>query len=265
MAFIEAIGGAATDIREGFRATPLWWRLGIDSTVARYRRTILGPFWMASSTIATGFALSIVFGTIFGGDWRHNFPFILAGVLSFNLASGLIADGAQVFMNSSGIMQVRNFPLSFYSLLMCDKAVINFVHQLVAFLVITFLFRVGAIPNWTIVLTLPLVVLIGLFASFPLGMISTRYRDVSYFIMLILQSMFMLTPVFWPRSQMPAHFRWIVTYNPFAYMVEVLRQPLIGHPAAVSDIVACCMFLAVAVLLAIVCLALFRRRVTFWL
>jgi hypothetical protein len=94
MEFFDGIWGVFADIAEGVRLSPLWWKLGVEQTIARYRRTVLGPFWVASTTISTGIALSVVFGAIFGGDWRGNFPFILSGVLAFQLSSGLLGDGA---------------------------------------------------------------------------------------------------------------------------------------------------------------------------
>ena len=265
MTFVDRMGDVAGDVTEGFKLAPLWWRLGIDQTVARYRRTALGPFWLASSMVATGFALSIVFGTIFGGDWRQNFGFILSGVLSFNLVSSMISDGAQTFINASGTMQIRKLPLSFHSLLVCDKSLINFTHQVVAFWVVTAVLRLFPIPHWQLLFTLPLVMLIGFLMSFPLGMVSVRYRDVSYFISFVLQAAFMLTPVFWRRSQIPPKLHWIVDWNPLAHMMEILRQPFLGHPAPMEDLIGVFYILIIALVLALVSLFFWRRRVVFWL
>jgi ABC-type polysaccharide/polyol phosphate export permease len=265
MEFLDALAGAFADIREGIRLSPLWWRLGVDQTIAKYRRTILGPFWLASSTIATGFALSVVFGAIFGGDWRSNFTYIFSGVLTFGLSGAMITEGVGTFLGASHNMQVRNLPLSFHSFLAYDKALINFAHQVVAFWFLTICFRLFPVPHWELIFTLPLVLAVGFFLSFPLGFISTRYRDVGNFIGFILTAMFMLTPVFWRRSQIPAKLQWIVTYNPLAHMMEVLRQPFLGHPAPMGDLIAVFILLGGAVVLAIFSLAFFRRRVVFWL
>jgi ABC-type polysaccharide/polyol phosphate export permease len=265
MEVFDAVNGVFSDIAEGVRLSPLWWKLGLEQTIARYRRTLLGPFWVASSTISTGLALSIVFGTIFGGDWRGNFPFILSGVLCFQLSSGLLSDGAGTFIGASGLMQIRNLPLSFHSFLMCDKQIINFAHQILAFWLVTACFGLFPLPHWSLLLTLPLIIFTGFLFSFPLGMLSARYRDVNYFIGFILQGLFMLTPVFWRRSQIPPKLQWIVDLNPLAHMLEVLRQPFLGHPPPLSDLEGVMVTLAVGLILAVASLALFRKRVVFWL
>ena len=61
---------AINDVRTGVQMAPLWWRIGLDNLSSRYRRTVLGPFWMAASTMATGLALAAVFGGLMGGDFR---------------------------------------------------------------------------------------------------------------------------------------------------------------------------------------------------
>ena len=261
----EEANGAFEDIREGVRLAPLWWRLGLDQTVARYRRTLLGPFWLASSTVATGIALAVVFGAIFGGDWRTNFSFILSGVLCFNLTSSLISEGAQTFIGASGTMQIRRLPLSFHVFLTCDKALINFAHQVVAFWIVTACLKLLPVPHWELIFTLPLVVATGFFLAFPIGMVSTRYRDVNYFVGFILQGLFMLTPVFWRRSQIPVKLRWLVDFNPLAHMMDILREPFLGHPAVATDVKAVVFTLLMAMAISLLSLASFRRRVVFWL
>ncbi len=265
MKFFDALTGAFGDIWEGVLLAPLWWKLAVEQTISRYRRTLLGPFWLASTTVATGIGLSLIFGTIFGGDWRGNFPFILSGVVSFQFASGVLSDGANNFLAASPLMQTRKLPLSFYSFLMCAKTVINLAHQIVGFWLVTAVLRLFPLPHWEFIFTLPLVLAVGFLLSFPLGMIATRFRDVNYLIGFVLSTMFMLTPVFWRRTQIPPKLQWIVDYNPLAHMLEVLRQPLLGHPVPLGDLSATIVFMVIGGVLAITSLALFRRRIVFWL
>jgi ABC-type polysaccharide/polyol phosphate export permease len=166
-------------------------------------------------------------------------------------------------------MQTRRLPLSFHGLLNLDRMLINFAHQLLGFWIVMgvmTLFHVQfAIPRWEFLPDLALVVSIGFLLSFPVGMISARYRDVNYFIGFILQMAFMLTPVLWHRSQLPVWLHPLADYNPLAHMMEILRQPLLGHPPLVSDLMAVLLTWVVSAVLAVSCLALFRRRVVFWL
>jgi ABC-type polysaccharide/polyol phosphate export permease len=256
---------AVHDLREGVRLAPIWWRMAIEQTITRYRRTVLGPFWLASSIIGMAVGLTLVFGPILGGDWRSNFPFVLSGLLCWSLVGGGINMAAGVFLGASGLMQSQKLPLSFHSSMAVSRTLIDFAHQAVGFWIAMAVVRLFPIPHWHLLLTLPIVVLTVFLLTFPLGMLSARYRDVGYFVSFILQPLFLLTPVFWRRASMPAHNYWIVDYNPLAYMLEVLRQPLLGHPVSMKYFTWAVLVLAVCALAAAVSLILHRRRVIFWL
>ncbi len=265
MAGTDDLRKAVNDVVQGVRLAPLWWKVGIEQTVTRYRRTLLGPFWMASSMLATGLSLSVVFGAVFGQNIHEMLPFILSGVLAWGLVGGVVTDGAGTFTSASGAMQIYRLPLSFHVLLQMDRLLINFAHQIVAFWFVMAVLRLFPLPHWELLFSLPLIVLIGLCVSFPIGMLATRFRDFGLLIGVIMQVLFMLTPVFWKPTLVPPRLQWIVVYNPFAHMIAIVRQPLLGHPAPVGDWAASVMILAVTATLALISLVLFRRRVVFWL
>jgi ABC-type polysaccharide/polyol phosphate export permease len=106
---------------------------------------------------------------------------------------------------------------------------------------------------------------IGFFLSFPIGMLSTRYRDVAQFVGIAMGALFMLTPVFWRRAQVSNEMLWIVDYNPLTYMLELVRQPLLGHPADLRYWVVSLLILVVSAGFAVLSMAAFRRRVVYWL
>jgi ABC-type polysaccharide/polyol phosphate export permease len=220
---------------------------------------------MASSTLATGIALSLVFGSIFGGDWRGNFPFVLGGVVAWSLVGGMVTDGAGTYIGASGTMQAHKLPLTFHNFLQLDRTLINFVHQVVAFWLVTAVLRLGTVPHWQLILGVGAVLIVGFLLSIPLGMLSARFRDISYMVSFLMAALFMLTPVFWRRSQMRGNMHWIVDLNPLSHLLEVVRQPLLGHPAALHDWIAVGFTAVAAAILALFGLVKFRRRVVFWL
>lgn len=265
MSSYNGYAAALKDIDEGVRLAPLWWRLGLEQTAARYRRTLLGPFWLAGSTIATGFALVVVFGGVLGGNWRESVPFILTGVMVWAIVSGVVAEGSQTFLGASGHIQSQRMPLSFHVFLQMNRVMINFVHQVVAYWIMLLVLGFFTLPHWQLLFSIPIIMIIGFFLSFPLGLLATRYRDVAQFIQVAMGALFMLTPVFWRRAQVSNELVWIVDYNPFTYMLEIVRQPFLGHPAPLNYWIGSLVVLAASIILAFVSLATFRRRLVFWL
>jgi ABC-type polysaccharide/polyol phosphate export permease len=261
----SSFAAAVQDLREGVRLAPVWWRVAIEQTITRYRRTVLGPFWLASTTIGMAIGITLVFGPILGGDWRSNFPFVLAGLLVWGIVGGGLNTAAGVFLGASGLMQSQKLPLSFHSSLAMSRLCIDFAHAVVGFWVALAAVRMFPLPHWNLLITLPLVIGTIFCLSFPLGMLSTRFRDVGYLINFILQPLFLLTPVFWRRAAMPERNYWIVDYNPLAHLLEIVRQPLLGHPAPLQYLSGSLIIFACSAVAAIVSLMLYRRRVVFWL
>lgn len=258
------VSAAVADLSEGFRLAPVWWRLGLEQTWNRYRRTLLGPFWLASATLTTGLSISFVFGPLLGGSFREALPHILGGLLAWSLVSGVVVEGTNAFLGGAGMMQSQRLPLSFFSLLTANKVMINFLHQILAFWALMAVLRLLTIPHWSMLLAIPVILLAGFFVSIPFGMLAARYRDIGFLISAVFGALFLLTPVFWNRAQLSPEKRWIADYNPFAHLLEILRQPLLGQMAPAQNWYVALGIIAGGALAALASLALFRKRVIFW-
>jgi ABC-2 type transport system permease protein len=257
--------GAFRDLVEGFELAPLWSRLGWEQTVARFRRTILGPFWLTANLLAISFALAFVNGALSGAGYRDTFPLIIGGVLTWGLLGTVVAEAAGIFIVSAGLMHTMRLPLSFHILLMMHRTFINFVAQLLAFWLVLVVMHLGALPTWPILIGLPLVLanmtLMGLLVAVP----STRFRDIHQTVQFVIQMLFFMTPIFWSPANAHGQLGLIVMLNPFTHLLELVREPLLGRTPALADWEWCVALLGAQFLAVIVVLGLFRKRVVFWL
>jgi ABC-type polysaccharide/polyol phosphate export permease len=94
---------------------------------------------------------------------------------------------------------------------------------------------------------------------------ATRFRDIYQSIQFGSQILFFLTPVFWTPAQMQGKRSIILTLNPFAHLLELIRQPVLGHvPALIHwEWGIGLMFITGAI--AVTMLTVYRKRVVFWL
>ena len=103
---------ALRDIVRGARAHHLWGLLGWQDIRRRYRRSVLGPFWL---TISMGLLVAML-GTLYGALLKIEFavyvPFLALGFLVWTLISGLISDGCTAFISAQSIIKQTNLPLS---------------------------------------------------------------------------------------------------------------------------------------------------------
>ena len=262
---MDAVEGAFRDIIDGIRLAPLWSRLAWEQTVARFRRTIFGPFWLTANLLAISFALAVVFGGLMGTDYRHNFALIISGILSWSLIGGVLSEAAGVFISSGPLMLTMKLPLSFHILLMMMRALINFMAQLLALWVVLAVLRLGSLPTWQILFGLPIVLIDGAIISMIVAMPSTRFRDINQTVGFAVQILFFLTPVFWSPAQMHGKRAAILGLNPFAHLLELVRQPLLGRAPALVDWQWGLGVMLVMSIVMIAMLALYRKRVVFWL
>jgi ABC-type polysaccharide/polyol phosphate export permease len=261
----HAFKAAGKDLVDGVRLAPLWGALGWEQTVGRFRRTLLGPFWLSTTLLTMGFALSFVFGGMMGTSWRENFPYVLAGILAWGLVGTGIAEGANMFLNGAGMMQVQRLPLSFHAWLSVFRAFVNFLAQLITYWVVLLLLGLAVIPSWTLILTLPLAFMATLLGGLVAAIPSTRFRDIGLGIGFVIQLLFFLTPIFWHPGKMHGVRGLVVEYNPFTHLVALIRQPLLGHAPSMADWSWGLGWTAGAFVLTYVLIAAFRKRVIFWL
>ncbi len=262
---MDAVEGAVRDITDGIRLAPLWSRLAWEQTVARFRRTIIGPFWLTANLLAISFSLSVVFGAMMGQNYRTNFALIISGILSWALIGGVMSDAAGVFISAGGLMQTMKLPLTFHVLLMMTRNVINFLAQLIALWIVLAVLRLGALPTWQLLVGLPIVLIDMSLISMILAIPSTRFRDINQTVGFAVQILFFLTPVFWAPSQMHGKKRLLADLNPFAHLLELVRQPLLGREPALLHFEWGIGLMVVLSVTVVAMLALYRKRVVFWL
>jgi ABC-type polysaccharide/polyol phosphate export permease len=212
-----------------------------------------------------GFALSFVFGGMMGTPWRDNFPYVLAGILAWSLVGAGIAEGANMFVNGAGIMQVQRLPLTFHAWLSAFRVFVNFLAQLLTYWVVLVLFGLATIPSWTLILSLPLAFLTTLLAGIVVAIPSTRFRDIGLGIGFVVQLLFFMTPIFWRAGQKHGIRGMAVEYNPFTHLVALIREPLLGRAPQAVDWAWGLGWAVGAFALTYVLIAAFRKRVIFWL
>src|SRR5579875_3283249 len=189
---MEAVEDALRDIVDGVRLAPLWSRLAWEQTVARFRRTVLGPFWLTANLLAISFALSTVFGGLMNQNSRANFAMIISGVLSWNLIGVVMGESAGVFISAGPLMQTMKLPLSFHIFLMMTRNLINYAAQLIALWIVLAVLGLGKVPDGTLLIGIPIVLIDMSLLSLILAMPSTRFRDINQTVGFFVQILFFL-------------------------------------------------------------------------
>ena len=197
-----------------------------DLTV-RYKRSILGLLWTLINPLLTSLVLWMVFVQIFKAklaDGSQFAPYVLAGVLLMTFFNQAFMQATDSIATGMGILQkvyVRPHVFAFASAISNS---INFILGLFALVFVTFLVDEGIslfAPLTVLVIVCMLGLTIGL--SLMASILYIRFDDSKNIIAIVLQLLFYLTPVFYPKDILSAPIRLIVSINPLSSYLDIFR------------------------------------------
>lgn len=207
--------------------------------VSNYKQTILGPLWFFIQPLLTTITFYIIFGQVadLPTDGVPKFIFYLAGNTVWGYFSQSLTAVSTVFTTNSAMFSKVYFPRLTMPLSIIISNLVRFGIQFGLFLLFLayYLFATDALhPNWLILLTPVLVVLMGLLAL-GMGMIfsalTTKYRDLAMLLTFGIQLAQYATPIIYPLSEVATKhpkYLWLVMANPMSAIVETFRAAFLG-------------------------------------
>ena len=256
---------AVRDLRDGVLMWPLWMQLGWEDIRQRYRRSLLGPFWISLSMLVMVIGLGSLYSQIMQQNMREYFPFLTLGLVFWQLFGDLLRDGCQTFLQQEGFILQIKVPFSSHVHRVIWRQLVVTAHNIVIYVPVALLFQVWPTPATLLVIPgLALWVINAAWAILLLGALSTRFRDVPPLVGSLLQIVFFMSPILWVPATLGIHAR-LVELNPVYHFLELVRAPLMGRfPDPWSWAAA----LGLAVLgwgVTLPFFARFRARLAFWL
>lgn len=264
--FIGRLQEACIDIFNGAKLYKTWGFLAYQDVVARYRRSLFGPFWISAGMLTTAAALALVFSTIFRVPLTEFLPFVVAGLVVFTFIGVPFNEGGDVYLQAASTIKAYPLPYSFHIYRLFARNIVVLGHNLVVFAAVKLIFAHNLIINPQVVLGLVLTSVFVSAASLVLGVIGARFKDVRLLVPFLWTIVFYLTPVIWKTTSIhpddPRTF--IFHYNPFYYLLVTVRDPLLGIFVPWHMFGVALSINVVTVLIAIVALGMFRKRIALW-
>ena len=256
--------GAWTDIVEGVALWRLWFRLGWNDILQRYRRSVLGPFWLTASMAIMVVTLGVLYAELFNQPIDDFLPFLCVGLLVWTLIAGYLTEGGTLFTGSESYIKQIRLPFSIYVYRSSWAKLIVFAHNFVIYIGVLIYFQIW--PGAVSLLAVPglmLIVLNGTIASLTIGIVSARFRDIPQLIASIVQIIFFLTPIFWKPESLRGH-AYITDFNPFFHLLEIVRAPLLGNLPSAANYFVVLFLTLINVAIASAFFSRFRSRIAYW-
>lgn len=264
---------AFRDMRDGFGQRELWLSLGWQDIKQRYRRSVLGPFWITIATGVQAAAMGILYATLLGQPLREYLPYVTVGLIVWNVISASILEGSDVFIANEGLIKQLPSALSVHVYRLVWRQMLFFAHNLVIYLVLLAAFGVWENLGWSSLLALPAIGLIflnSMWVSIVFGIFSTRYRDIAPILGSMTLMLFVLTPVMWTTKTLEDQIGTgserarLVEIIPTFHYLEIVRAPLLGEPQALRHWVIVGAITVVGWILAVFAMKQYRSRVPYW-
>lgn len=263
--FVWAYAGAR-DAVEGARHWQLWYLLGSSDMRRRYSRSRLGPAWIMLSSAILISTMGLVWSFLWKQPVADMLPFVAVSMIVWMLLSGIISE-ATTAMTANGHYLLNQYtPTSaiLFSLLYRHGA--TFALNIV-FPIFIVLFFAGGVTS-RVLLIIPGLILLGVYCfwmAFVVSIICTRFRDLIQVVVSIIQVSMFVTPILWKPELLGAAAQQYVALNPFAVLVSVVRDPLLGRPIPTMYWIAASAFSFGGLILAMPFIGRFRRRLIYWL
>jgi ABC-type polysaccharide/polyol phosphate export permease len=204
-------------------------------TLARYRRSVLGPFWLVGSTMVGVLGLGFVWSALLRVEQSDFVPSLAAGLVTWQLISGVITESAGVFSRSANSILNIRLPSFLISLQMLFRHLINFGHNLLVVLIVFLIYPQHFTP-W-LLLAVPglLIVALSLLGTIQLlGFFGARFRDIEPLIGSFMPILFFLSPVIYQSRQL-GDAQLVMAFNPIAHWIHLVRDPLLGQPPSLTS------------------------------
>lgn len=196
-------------LKEVIASRELLVNLTMREVRGKYKRTVFGQLWSLANPLATMLIFTLVFGFILRIEPDKGDPsgldifavWLLCGLLPWTFFSTVLNLGVGSLVSNAGLIQKVHFSRVVLPLSMVGATGFNWLFEMGVLLIV--LLFVGA---WVLPWLPMVVVMMALLAVFAAGialMLSVAnvyFRDTQYFVTLLLQIWFYLTPIIYPLS-----------------------------------------------------------------
>lgn len=256
---------AARDVQTSFARLRLAWSLATHDVGARYRGSVLGPFWITLSMLLMVLGLGLLYASLFKLPVNEFLPYVALGVVFFGVMTGVINEGCETFVHAASMLSQTSLPMFTFVWRTLFRNLINLAHHLV--IVVGMLIFYGYWKTANVPLALAGVVLMLLnvtWVSTLAGIASARFRDIPQIVQSVMQFAIFMTPVFWLPDRFGKH-QTVLDLNPFYHLLHAVRAPLLGQEVHGRTYVVLVAMAVVGWIVTFLLFARTRRRIVHYL
>lgn len=252
-------------LKVGWKTRRAWWFTATARTRDRFARTTLGSFWLGLSNLFSIAVLAIVYGAVFKvKDFNAYVVYLGTGLVVWNSIAAAVQSAPTLFqVNAPNIKNTNIHPI-FYSLEEWSFQLQTFLQSFGLVLLALTFFQPSLIPHLFTAGLLPLINVLLFIYWFPLllCLVGARYEDLFQLVPIVLQLMFLLTPILYKRETLGS-LGWTADFNPLYRVLSNLRHALIQGDLKIGQVLLILLLNILGVLISVWMLESQRRELPF--
>ncbi|MGC6369535.1 ABC transporter permease [Pseudomonas sp. K2I15] len=260
-ALLDGVG----DIFQGLKNIGLAFFFAWGDTKARYRRSVLGPFWMVLSTAVSVAGLGFLWSMLLKDDPIKLVPSLTVGLVIWQFISGCILEAPTVFSRNAHFIRNIRIPFFIFPMQLVMRQLINFGHNAIVVVVVVLYFSPVVHLNQLLIIPGLLIVIGNLsWIILLIAMLGSRFRDFEQIIGAVMPLMFFLSPVIYRPSQLGIA-QQIVWFNPFSYFITLIRDPILGNVPPLFVYQVSLLALLIGTVFTVYQFGKHRKHISFWI
>ena len=261
------IGRAIHDVIAGAKSHDFWITFGLNSVKAKYRRTVIGQWWITLSVATFIFVIGSLYQGIVGGGYQNYMAYLAVGYILWLFMQECISSGSKTLNRAKPfLLQKRYFFTTFFYELLYRELLIICHH---AILIPPIFLWLNIWPGlmgilWSLV-GFFLVLYTAFWVAILVAIIAVRFPDFVPILQSLLRLAFFATPVIWVERNLGDFAQNIVLLNPFGYYIRIVRDPLLGLGMPFDVLFVALTMSAVITMISLFVFSKTLDRLTYWL
>lgn len=192
----------------------------------RYKGSVLGFFWTFLSPLLQLLVYTFVFSIIMRAGIEDYYLFLFVSLVPWTFFSASLSAGANCILNQSNLVNKIYFPREVIPI---AHVLYQLVNMLLSYIVVIAVLLVsGKGFNFAAWICFPIVViqetLLTIGFVFILSAITVFFRDIGYFMPILMMLWQFASPVMYGIDMVPERFRFLYNFNPMSPIVLAYRD-----------------------------------------
>ncbi|WP_053372215.1 ABC transporter permease [Paenibacillus sp. FJAT-27812] len=218
-------------VKKIYKTRYFWSHLVRAELKNKFRRSKLGILWTFMNPLLLTLLMSTVFGTVFNMSFADYAPYVLSGLIVWELISSSFVGGGYSIMTGEQYIRQFNHPIIIYTLRSALVFTITFVIAMTS-LIIWMLF-INPMHVIIGIITLPLTTVLYFCMSWAIttiaGFTNAKYRDYPQVTALVIQAVWYVSPVFFKKDMFTSNplLEGLFNVNPITHLLALVREPFL--------------------------------------